>query len=440
MGRKRTRAANAAGRRARRLAGLTGGTSALPLAVLFGLNLVDEFDRVAFEALTPEIRDAFGLSDAGIGAVGVVATVFVLLAALPVGFLGDRFDRVRLSGLAAVLWGTMSVLTGVVPTVALLFVVRLLSGVGRIINEVVHPSLLADYYRPEHHPRVFQLHRLANPLSAVSGIAAGAIGATLGWQWAFILLAFPTGIFLVGLFRLEEPLRGESIDPEAAAEVARAEKPSLLAARRELFSIRTLRRLWLGAFFLGVGYISIGQFLSLFFEDVYGYGALGRGMIQFVRGGGIVAGLLVGGQLAVRATGRGRQSSLATITGLSFVGFALGLVLMALAPWSLVSAAFAFVLSMGVGAYQPAYLSLVGQVAPPRARTQAYAYAVLFVGLGGVASIPLFALGDAEGYRTAIVALAAVVGFAGLVGTTAARFVDGDVEGAREALHRGASS
>ena len=32
--------------------------------------------------------------------------------------------------------------------VALLFVVRLLAGLGRVVNGVVHPSLLGDFYKP----------------------------------------------------------------------------------------------------------------------------------------------------------------------------------------------------------------------------------------------------------------------------------------------------
>ncbi len=419
-----------------RFAALTGGASVLPLGILLGLNFVDQFDVIAFAALTPEIRDAFDLTDAGIGAIGVISSVFILLAALPVGYIADRSNRVRVAAFAAVLWSTMSILTGVVPTVLLLFAVRLLAGIGRIINEVVHPSLLGDYYKPEVHPRVFQIHRLANPVAAVSGIVAGAIGAALGWRAAFILLAIPTYVFLALLVaKLREPKRGESIDADLAAKAEEVEgKVPFAEARRQLYSVRTLRRLWVGAFFLGVGYLAINQFLSLFFEDVYDYGAFERGVVQFVFGAGTVAGLLVGGTLASRAARDGRTPRLATITGLSFVQFAAGLILMAIAPWALLSLAMAFFLSMGVGAYQPAYFSLVGIVAPPRVRSQAYAYAILFVGLGGFASIPLFELGEAQGYRWAIAVLAAIVALAGLIGASASRFVRRDVEQARNTL------
>jgi branched-chain amino acid transport system ATP-binding protein len=421
-------------KRTARLTALTAGAPLLPLAVLFGLNLVDEFDRIAFAALTPEIRDAFHLSDTTIGAVGVLSAVFVLLAALPIGFVADRFNRVRVSAGAALLWGTMSVLTGVVPAVALLFLVRLLAGVGRIANEVVHPSLLSDYYPPAAHARVFQVHRLANPVSALSGILAGAIGATLGWRWTFVLLAIPTFVLLAALGRLRDPERGASLDPELAARAAAQEEVTFTEARRQLFAVRTLRRLWLGAFFLGVGSLSIGQFLTFYFEKVFDFGPFGRGVVQFVFGAGVVAGLAVGARLASAALARDAHPRLAVITGLSFVQNAAGLVLLAVAPHPAAAMALAFVLSIGIGAYQPAYFPLVGLVAPPRVRSQAFAWAILFVGAGGLVSVALFALGDAAGYRVAIAVLAGIIGVAGLIGTSAARFVARDVAQAAATL------
>ena len=58
-----------------RLEGITEGVPVFPLVVLFGLNAVDELDRTAFGVLSPEIRDAFHLSNQGI--LGFV-TAFVV--------------------------------------------------------------------------------------------------------------------------------------------------------------------------------------------------------------------------------------------------------------------------------------------------------------------------------------------------------------------------
>ena len=420
--------------RAGRIAAITGGASALPLAVLFGLNFVDEFDRVAFAALTPEIRDAFDLSDTGIQAVGLVSLVISLVGALPIGVLSDRMNRVRLSVAAALLWGVCAALTGVVPAVWMLVAVRLGSGIGRIINEVVHPSLLGDYYEPGHHPKVFGAHRMANSLGALAGPVAGVIAAAIAWEAAFFILSIPTALLLAAAFRLREPMRGESIDADLAAEAAEGGHVPYSEARRQLFAVPTLRRLWLGAFFLGVGALPVGGLLSLFFEEVYGWDAVGRGFVQFVFGAGEVVGLLFGARLAARAQDQGRTEALVTITGLSFVQFAGGLVLMAAVPWAGLSLFFAAVLSLGIGAYQPAYYSVVGLVAPPQVRSQAYAWAILVYGCGGMSYLLLAGIGENGSYRTLTVVLSVIVAVAGLIGVSARRFVARDVAQATATL------
>jgi ABC-type branched-subunit amino acid transport system ATPase component/predicted MFS family arabinose efflux permease len=417
-----------------RFEGVTGGEAAAPLAILFGLNLVDEFDRIAFAALTPEIRDHFDLTNSEIGIIGVLTAIFVLLAALPMGVIADRFNRVRMSVIAALVWGSMSILTGVVPAIGLLIVVRLFAGLGRVTNDIVHPSLLQDYYKPEHQPRVFQVHRLANSLGAASAIVSGFIGATLGWRWAFILLAIPTFLLLLGATKLREPKRGRSID-EAAAE-AEDEEPAVpfAEARRQLLAIATLKRLYFGSFLLGIGFLSVGPLISVFFEEVYDFNAFERGVVQFVFGAGAVVGLFVGGKLATTALQRGDTPRLATLTGASFVVGAIGLALMAIAPWAILSLVFAFVLAAGFAMFQPAYYPLVGLVAPPRVRSQSFAFSLLCVGFGGVFGAALFGIGDDRGYRFAIALLSAIIAVAGFVGISARRFVKRDVEQAANSL------
>ena len=414
--------------------GLRASESVLPLGVLVGLNFVDEFDRVAFAALTPEIRDAFDLSDTGIQAVALVSGVFTLLAALPLGILSDRFNRVRIAVIAAVLWAVCAVFTGIVPVLWLLVAVRLGSGLGRIINEVVHPSLLQDYYARESHPRVFGVHRAANAAGAIAGPIAGIIGAQLNWQAAFFALAIPTGFFLAMAVKLREPLRGESIDADLAADAASEGHVPYAEARRQLFAVATLRRLWVGAFFFGIAGLPLAEVLSLFFEDVYGYGPEGRGVVQFLFGAGEVVGLLVGVRFAAKAAASGESGRQAVITGTAFVGFGAGLVLMAATPWSLGSAIFAFVLSIGYGAWQPSYFSLVGQVAPPRVRSQAYAWAILIYGVGGLSYLVLAGIGENGSYRTLVLVLAGIVTLAGIIGASARRFAARDVQQAGNTL------
>ncbi|HWH33163.1 MAG TPA: ATP-binding cassette domain-containing protein, partial [Egibacteraceae bacterium] len=91
-------------------------------------------------------------------------------------------------------------------------------------------------------------------------------------------------------------------------------------------------------------------------------------------------------------------------------------------------------LATGAGGYQPAYFPLVGLVAPPRVRSQAYAWAILFVGTGGLMSILLFSLAETSGYRTAMTLLAFITAVASLTAMSAARFVRRDIAQAEQAL------
>ncbi|MFZ6002686.1 MAG: MFS transporter [Actinomycetota bacterium] len=418
------------------LAGITLGASALPLGLLFVLNFVDEFDRVAFAALAPEIRDAFDLTDASLSSLRAIAGVLTLFAALPLGILADRTKRVRISVIAGFLWGICAMLTGFVGAVFLLFLVRLGSGLGRIINEVVHPSLLADYYPREAHPRVFGAHRLANAVAPIAGPVAGYIGASYSWQAAFFVLAVPTAVVLLFALRLREPARGESIDPElAAAQEGEAAVP-FAEARRQLFAVPTLRRLWLGAFFFGLGTFQLDTLLSLYFERVYDFDPKGRGWVQFLGGAGLVAGLAVGARLASTASERGDIRRLPIIIGGAFMPFALGMVLLAVSPASVVALVGAFLVSAGVGGYQPAYFTVVGLVAPPRVRSQSYAWAILIYGSGGLSYVLFFSLfgGEEGNYRGLTFALALVTAAAGFIGASASRSVKRDADQAATSL------
>ena len=417
-----------------RLAATTGGAAATPVLVLAGLNLVDEFDRSAFYALTPEIRDAFALSDTGIGAIGVVAGAFIVATALPMGLLADRFDRVKLSAGAAVLWASMSILTGLAPALWALVIVRLLAGAGRTANEVLHPSLLGDYYQPRVLPQVFRLHRLANPLGITSAILAGFIAAQLGWQWAFFLLAIPTFPLLLALLRLPNPARGATIDPEHASQADEAATIPFAEARRRLYGIRSLKRTWITSFLIGTGAISIGQLLVLFFEQVHAFGPTARGFVTFLWGAGTVVGLFLGGAQASRAVAAGEERKLALINARSAFTFAVSLWVTAAGPWAAVSLAGAFGVGIGTGLFQPAYYALVGRVAPARIRSQAYAWAIVHVATGALLGIVFFEIGDTAGYRLSLSILAIIVVLAGLVARSAAAFVARDVQQADMSL------
>jgi branched-chain amino acid transport system ATP-binding protein len=421
----------------RRLEAITGGAPVAPLMVLFGLNLVDELDRIAFTILGPEIGDTFGIEDGEVIFIGTLVAITALAGVLPISYLADRFNRVRLVAFAALTWMSLSVLTGVAGWAGLLGVLvlaRLGAGLARAVNEPVHASLLPDYYPAEALPRVYTVHRMANPLSAVTAVAIGALGLAVGWQPVFVILAVPTGLLILRTLALPHPFRGAQQDLELAEEADARGGIPFAEARRQLFGIRSLKRLYLGGFFLGWGLFPLAGFTIFFFENEYSFNEAQRGLVTFVAGAGLAAGLFVG-QWAVTRFASGRPSRLASLTGLSFVLAGLGLALMVASPWSGPSLLMVFIANIGFSAFQPAYYTLVAMIVPAQVRTQAFGYSLIIIACGGLLSAGIFGnLGDSSGYRMAIGILSLIVAFAGAIGVTSARFVDGDTVQAAKSL------
>src|SRR5437870_3159831 len=96
------------GRVRRRFEGVSGGMLIFPLVVLFLLYFFDEFDTAAFATLAPEIQKAFHLTDRAFGTLIILNLTVVLLAAIPIGFYGDRLPRTRIVVASAVVAGLFS--------------------------------------------------------------------------------------------------------------------------------------------------------------------------------------------------------------------------------------------------------------------------------------------------------------------------------------------
>src|SRR5947207_15179226 len=101
-----------------RLARITGGAAALPLIVMTLLFAFDQFDTAAFGVLAPTIEKVFHLTDSRFGFIVILNLSFVLLLAIPIGFVGDRLSRTKMVVLGGILAGIFSFLTGLVGSVA----------------------------------------------------------------------------------------------------------------------------------------------------------------------------------------------------------------------------------------------------------------------------------------------------------------------------------
>ena len=363
--------------------GLVGQQTVFPLIVLTLIFLFDQFSGNAFAVLSPTIERAFHLSDKQFALLVIVNLTLTLVAAVPVSFAGDRLPRRVLVVVGGIVAAVFTLLTGVVGTVALLFLVRLAAGVGQLVNDPVHNSLLADYYAPEDRPRTYAVHSSAIQIGAILGaVAAGIVSAAGGWKAAFVVLALPMLAVAVLAVRLPEPRRGGTDDAEAAAQVEEEAPVGFQEAWRTLWAVRSLRRQFFAWCFVGAGLIPLVYTLPLFFQRAYGFGDLGRGFIIGANNVFILGGVIAGGRGTQRWSEKGLGEPL-RYAGYSLAGVGVGLALTAGAPVAALSIAIGFGTSFVAGIFYAPFYSVLALVSPARVRTLAFGIGSLFL-VGGV--------------------------------------------------------
>ena len=425
-----------------RLEKVTGGASIVPLVLLFLLNFVDEFDQALFGVLAPNIRDTFDMTEPQLISLAAISGALVIILIVPIGVAADRRDRIKMATLAAFIWGLFTIGTGIagwIGAVAVLFMTRFFAGLGRVMNEPVHASLLADYYDPKVHGRVFSVHRLANPIGLLSVLIGGSLAAVFGWQLTFVLIAIPTFVVVAFVNRLTEPVRGASINYSLAeqAEQLGGHVP-LWEARRRLSAIPTLKRFYFVAFLLGAALVPITVFFAFFYEKVYGIekeGVWGRAGILAIYGVGAIIGLLIGSRLSDRTIASGNLPKLSTLGGVTLMSLGASLLLMSVAPWMVLSIFFTFMVGVTGSGFNSYHLPLVALVAPPRLRSQALGWVGFWFGMGAILlSSFVSGIGDRSGYRWGIGVLAVGVIIAGAVYLTVRKFITRDITQAFQTL------
>jgi len=416
---------------------LTGGLPAFPLVVLTLLFFFDEWDTAAFNVLAPNIQHAFHLTDRAFGLLVISNLSVVLLLAAPLGYFGDRLPRVWFVTVGAVLAGIFSLLTGVAGTLLLLVVVRLGNGIGRLVNDPIHSSLLSDYYLPEDRPAVYGIHRNAERAALVFGPAvAGVVAWQWGWQAAFMVLIGPILVMALISLRLREPVRGQTDDPDSAEMAAKEEPVPFAEARRMLFAVPTLRRQFSGFFFIGAGLVPLAFYVPIFLERTFGVGELGRGFVVALNGAASFGGVLLSARLTPRWSRRDLGEPMKW-AGLSLVGVGIGIAILCALPNLPAVIVVGAVTSFVGGIFTPPFVATLAHVSPARVRSLSFAWAALFL-LAGVwvlfLILPVSAIADDHGIRWGFAATAPYWVIGGIVLATAKRFVAEDAAAARSSL------
>ena len=260
--------------------------------VLLILNSLDELETAALTILAPNIRDTFGVSDGVITFVASASGAFIVLGALPLGYLADRYRRGRIIGVASLTWTAFVVLTGFAANAFMMFWARFGVGIAKSNTLPVHGSLIADTYPIGVRGRLAAISAMsARSVGAISPLLVGAIaviaGGDDGWRWTFFIVGLPVAAFALIAFRLPEPTRGQWEKSSVLARVTDDDDTSLIsveAAFARLMRIRTVRSMVVAFSAIGFIVFTIEVQSSLFLESEYGLGILGRGGVKTAAG------------------------------------------------------------------------------------------------------------------------------------------------------------
>ena len=190
-----------------RLTEVAGGPARRKAILLLAAVLsLSSADVGAISALAPQLESAFHVGTAGIGLLVTASSVVGALTTLPVGVLADRISRTRLLSVSIMLWGVAEVISAASTSFTMLLVTRL--ALGAVIATVA--SLTGDLFPARERSRIYGLILTGELLGAGIGVViAGDIGAAVSWQVGLAVLAVPSALLSVAIYRyFPEPARG----------------------------------------------------------------------------------------------------------------------------------------------------------------------------------------------------------------------------------------
>lgn len=182
------------------------------LGMLFVVGTINFIDRQLLAMLIEPIRVDIPLSDTQFGLLtGLAFALFYAGMGVPVAILADRWNRVKLVGIACIVWSGFTAACGMASNFWQLALMRFGVGAGEAGGTAPSVSVLADYYPPAKRPVVMAIFTCNGPFGVFVGAAFGAWAASaIGWRNAFLLIgAVGIVVALVLIWLVREPVRGQ---------------------------------------------------------------------------------------------------------------------------------------------------------------------------------------------------------------------------------------
>lgn len=371
------------------------------VAVLFGINLMNFFDRQIAGALGEPIRVEFGLSDTQLGLVATVFTLVYAAVGVPLGRLTDNWLRTRLIAIGVTFWSLLTAASGLAWNFTSFLLTRIGVGIGEASCAPAGQSLIGDLYPPERRARAMAIFMLGLPLGLFAAyMLSGVIGQAWGWRAAFLVACVPGLILAVLALFIKEPPRG-------AAEA----RPTLVVPVSPFRMVMRIKTMWwivLSGLLYNFNAYAVNVFQTPFLQRFHELGLQDANTISAVSLGltGVI-GLWLGGWLGdrlrmTRSNGRVLVGAVALLLAAPCVFLALqqpkGGIVMFTAMMA-TSSALSF-------AYYSTVYAAIQDVVPPKVRGTAvslYFFAMYVLG-ASFGSTVMGALSDYFAHQAMLVA------------------------------------
>jgi predicted MFS family arabinose efflux permease len=196
-------------------------SKALPGLLLLAITLTSGSAlQGAFSTVQEAAKVDLHLTDTQLGLVqGLATSIPLAVLSAPLGLLVDRAHRIRILIVMAIGWVSGAVLTAYAQSFALLFVGRMLAGLGVSTAVTVAISLASDLCPPGQRGRSMLILTLGKWLGTAAAFALGGwlfgrfgaapFGGLAAWRGVHLALALGAGVAILPLLLLKEPARRE---------------------------------------------------------------------------------------------------------------------------------------------------------------------------------------------------------------------------------------
>ena len=267
-------------------------------------------DRSTLAIGNLSIREEFGITAAGIGALQSAWSLAFAFSQLPVGLMVDRVGSRKLLGWALVLWSMAQAAGGLFAGYMSFLVSRVFLGVFESPAFPASVRTVANFFHPRDRGRPTGLYTIGGDIGRLVGTPLlTALLIAFGWRTMFVVMGVVGLLGAIGwftLYRDPELAKMQGADREyLAANKVGERSPVTVASWRRLFGYRSMWGMILGAFCSGYAIWMYGTWLPGYLEMQHHVSIAKTGLLAMIPLGCSIVGSLVGGYVTDRLANGG---------------------------------------------------------------------------------------------------------------------------------------